>query len=117
VRRIFGNSAEGTISLVPLRRSGTFAPGVISMNRVPVEPVEDEAEPTDKWAVPEEISGELTPPPIAGPAQRVSDRHRCRTVASPIPAILAETMDLALEDAIVVKPSTAQPIKTSPPRR
>jgi hypothetical protein len=77
------------------------------MSGVIVKGEGDELESTDKWAIPREIAGEMTPPPPVAPSKRAGDRHLTRTVASPIPAMLAETMGLAEErDAPARPPGT-----------
>lgn len=82
-----------------------------------VDTVEEESEHTEKWAVPEEIGGELTPAPIVATARRAPDRHISRTVASPIPAMLAETMGLAQETETTARPHVGPVSKVIPTRR
>lgn len=84
---------------------------VISMDGALVEDFEDESQNTDRWAVPQEIAGEMTPAPVVGPSKRAPDRHLCRTVASPIPAMLAETMGLADEKDVAAPPSQPAPTR------
>jgi hypothetical protein len=55
-------------------------------------------EHTDKWAVPDEIMEEATPA-SEDSGRRKAERHLCTTVASRIPAILAESMGLAEEES------------------
>jgi len=75
----------------------------------PIETVDD-VEHTEKWAVPDEIEGEATLPPVAQPAARSpSGRRLARTVASPIPAMLAESMGLAEEPAAPSDPAAVTP--------
>ena len=62
-----------------------------------VDPVKA-AEHTERSAIPDEMDVETTPEPLvkAG-ARNPSSRPLTRTVASPIPAMLAESMGLAEE--------------------
>lgn len=68
--------------------------------------------PKDMRAVPEEVAGEMTPAAVVAAPKRAIDRHISRTVSSPIPAMLAETMGLAEE----LEPGP-QPPQGAPPRR
>ena len=72
----------------------------------------DASEAKDKRAVPEEVAGEMTPAPVVAAPKRPIDRHISRTVSSPIPAMLAETMGLAEEHEPLPRPP-----ENTPPRR
>lgn len=74
--------------------------------------MDDASEAKDKRAVPEEVTGELTPAPVVAHPKRPIDRHVSRTVSSPIPAMLAETMGLAEE-----RDSVPRAPQGPPPRR
>ena len=65
----------------------------------PVASDDDASEHTQKSAVPDEILGETTSAPITEASGRPARpaRRQSRTVASPIPAMLAESMSLAEE--------------------
>lgn len=108
----------------PPNKQPTLSPRSITIETRPVAPREsalvpvatgDESDQTQKSAVPDEIKGELTPAPATGPSRRNPDRHHCPTLASPIPAILAESMSLAQEDPSP-RPAT-EPLKPSVPER
>jgi hypothetical protein len=85
----------------------------------PGKPATDDAVPTEEQAmdhasklkdqrgVPEEVGGEMTPAPVVAAPRRPVDRHASRTLASPIPAMLAETMDLAEEHEPAPQPAQA----------
>lgn len=69
------------------------------------------SEHTERSAVPDEVEGDATPAPErTGRSQ--SGRRLTRTVASPIPAMLAESMDLAEEP-----PAPATPVDFFKPNR
>lgn len=69
-----------------------------------VDPV-DESEHTERSAVPDQIEGDVTPAPGADRSGRsISGRRLTRTVASPIPAMLAESMGLAEEPPTPTSP-------------
>jgi hypothetical protein len=74
--------------------------------------MKDASDPKDKRAVPEEVGGETTPAPVVAAPRRPIDRHISRTVSSPIPAMLAETMGLAEEHEPAPRPP-----ESTPPRR
>jgi hypothetical protein len=76
-------------------RSITIEPD--TRNNAPAQAVVEESEQTQKSAIPDEIRGEPTPAPTLGPSRRDPGRHHSPTLASPIPAILAESMALAEE--------------------
>ena len=82
-------------------RSITIEPDLGPRNHASAQAVSEESDETQKSAVPDEIRGELTPAPTMGPSRRNPDRHHSPTLASPIPAILAESMSLAQEDPAV----------------
>jgi len=65
----------------------------------------------DQRAVPEEVGGEMTPAPVVAAPKRPIDRHVSRTLASPIPAMLAETMDLAEEHEPAPRPPQGTPTR------
>jgi hypothetical protein len=77
---------------------GQVARGVASANEHPVEAIEDGPERTEKWVVPpddEDLAAQKTPIPISAPPP---PKHAGVTVASRIPAMLAESMALAGDD-------------------
>jgi len=74
--------------------------------------MDEASEGKNKRAVPEAVAGEMTPAPVVAHPKRPIDRHVSRTVASPIPAMLAETMGLAEEHEPVPGPPPG-----TPPRR
>jgi hypothetical protein len=98
-------------------RSITVEPDPSPRNNASAQPVGEEAEQTQRSAVPDEIRGDLTPAPVPGPSRRNPGRHHSPTVASPIPAILAESMALAEEHPTAARPPTEAPPKPSRDRR
>jgi hypothetical protein len=103
---IFGKgTAQATKESVtfPRRAAGAIDDAVPTAEGMG-QAMSDTSDAKNKRAVPEEVSGEVTPPPVVAAPKRPIDRHMSRTVASPIPAMLAETMDLAEEHDAVPRP-------------
>ena len=96
------NKADATTG--SLVTSGSFhvqmkTSAAANQDGAPVVSDDDASENTEKSAVPDEILGETTPAPNrdASGRPRPPARRLSRTVASPIPAMLAESMALAEE--------------------
>jgi|GEM_PF-4624585 len=78
----------------------------------PQQRAEDAVDNTEKWAVPSEIENEPRPQSIPEVVGRTpSGRRQSRTVASPIPAMLAESMALAEEKVTSASPATIEHFK------
>ena len=99
-----------------MKRPISEHPGpVISGKILLVEPADTEAEQTERWTVPQEIESDLRPAPVVKAHTQAPDRHTCKTLASPIPAMLAETMDLAQDrDPPGQKDILAAPLTAGP---
>lgn len=96
---------------VPSHNESTASSGSKSSG-APQLRAEDPVDNTEKWAVPSEIEDEAKPQSIPEVVGRTpSGRRQSRTVASPIPAMLAESMGLAEEQVSSASPATVEHFK------